>query len=103
MNYKIIIEPKAELDIAVAVKWYNNQQKSLGKKFKNELQKKISLIAKSPLVFAIRYSRNIRTAILAVFPYSIHYIIDDNKNTVFILAVLHNKRNPKDWPKSSTL
>lgn len=46
-----------------------------------------------PYVYAIRY-KNIRIAHPDIFPYSIHFYIDDLANTVVITAIMHNSRNP---------
>jgi hypothetical protein len=49
-----------------------------------------------PLAFQIKY-KNVRTALLEQFPYHIHYIVDDTKKQIVVLAVTHAYRNPKDY------
>ena len=99
MNYKIIIKAKAEFDIEDAIIWYNNQQNGLGKIFYTELEKKITRIAENPLLFAVRYAEILRMTLLRSFPYAIHYIIDENDRKVFILRVLHHKKDSGNWPE----
>ncbi|TRX72379.1 type II toxin-antitoxin system RelE/ParE family toxin [Carboxylicivirga sp. M1479] len=94
--YKTQILPLAQKDIKEAAVWYNQKQKGLGLRFTQELRKKVHLIAKSPFASPIRYS-HVRTTVLNVFPYMIHYVIDESTYTVIIIAVLHTSRNPRLW------
>jgi len=45
-----------------------------------------------PTAYAMRY-RNIRIAHTKVFPYNIHFYIDETKAQVVIIGIVHNKRN----------
>jgi plasmid stabilization system protein ParE len=91
--YKVIILPLAKNDIKQAATWYNAQQFELGKRFTQDVRKKVSLIRKNPLSFAVRYD-NIRTVVLEFFPFMIHYSIHADEKTILISAVLHTSRNP---------
>jgi plasmid stabilization system protein ParE len=55
-------------------------------------------IADFPLAFQIKY-KNVRTVLIAQFPYHIHFIIDDVNAQIVILAIIHAYRNPKDYSK----
>jgi hypothetical protein len=44
----------------------------------------------------VRYDE-MRTVVLSIFPFMIHFAIDDSKKTVIISAVLHTSRNPEEW------
>jgi hypothetical protein len=39
----------------------------------------------------------VRTAVLDVFPFMIHYLIDEPGKKIVIIAVLHTSRNPEIW------
>jgi hypothetical protein len=39
----------------------------------------------------------IRTAVLNVFPFMIHYSIDEPRKTIIVAAVLHTSRDPEAW------
>ncbi len=94
--YKSIILPLAKEDIQDASLWYNGKQKGLGKIFTKEVRKKVHFITQNPNSCNIRYD-NIRTAVLDVFPFMLHYTVDENNKTVLISAVLHTSRNPDIW------
>ncbi len=94
--YKSIILPLAKEDIREAAKWYNKQQKGLGKRFTAEVREKVQFIRQNPEASNMRY-KNVRTAILNVFPFMIHYTIDEKDETIIVSAVLHTSRNPELW------
>ncbi|MEI7420603.1 MAG: type II toxin-antitoxin system RelE/ParE family toxin [Prolixibacteraceae bacterium] len=96
MAYKIIINPSARLDIIEAIDWYNDQQTDLGFHFFKYTQTTLDLIQKNPSGFAVRY-KTIRTAIVKKFPYMVHYFIDQQTETIFVLAVICMYRNPESW------
>ncbi len=73
--YKAVILPLAKEDIKRTAKWYNKQQKGLGKRFTKEVRKKVAHICKNPENIVTRY-RDVKTAIVDVFPYMIHFIVD---------------------------
>ncbi len=92
--YTVRILPSAKKDISIVAKWYNNQLPGLGMRFTQHIRTKISFIHQNPLTYSLRYN-NIRTAVLDVFPYMIHYLIDDNKKQIIIIAILHTSRKPR--------
>ena len=94
--YKSIILPLAKEDIREAAKWYNKQQKGLGKRFTTEVREKVHFIRQNPKASNVRYSK-VRTAVLNVFPFMIHYTIDEKNKTIIVSAVLHTSRNPELW------
>jgi hypothetical protein len=46
-----------------------------------------------PKVYGIRY-KNVRIAHPPIFPYSIHFYIDDVENRIVIIAIIHGRRHP---------
>lgn len=94
--YTSVILPLAKEDIRSTAKWYNKQQKGLGKRFTKEVRKKVAHISKNPENITTRY-RDVKTAIVNVFPYMIHFIVDEQKKTVVISAVFAMAQNPKNW------
>ena len=94
--YKVIILPAANKDVKESAAWYELKRKGLGKRFVFDVRKKINRIKKSPLIYATRYD-DIKTAVLDVFPFMIHYSINDSDNVIVISAVLHTSRNPEIW------
>ena len=93
--YKVKILPSAKIDIKESAQWYNDQQKGLGKKFTAQIRKKINFIKQNPKAVPIRYDDITRTAITDVFPFMIHFMIENK--TIIIKAVFHTSLNPKKW------
>lgn len=94
--YKSVILPLAKEDIREAAIWYNKQQNGLGKRFTAEVREKVHFIRQNPKASNIRYN-SVRTAVLNIFPFMVHYTIDEASSAVIISAVLHTSRNPKLW------
>ena len=94
--YKAIILPLAKQDIKEAAKWYNERQPGLGKRFTRHVRQKVKFIRQNPTAVAIRYD-DTRTAVLDVFPYMIHFTVDDENKLVIISAVLSTHRDPDMW------
>ena len=85
-------------DIREAAKWYNKKSQGLGKRFTSELREKVRFIKQNPTASNIRYD-NVRTVILNIFPYMVHYIVDEANKTVVVSAVFHTSRDPELWTK----
>lgn len=94
--YKSIILPLAKEDIREAAIWYNKQQKGLGKRFTAEVHENVHFNRQNPKASNVRYN-SLRTAILNVFPFMIHYTIDEKNKAIIVSAVLHTSRNPELW------
>lgn len=96
--YKSVILPLAKEDLRDAARWYNKQSSGLGKRFTEEVRKSVRFIKQNPATCNIRYDE-VRTAVLKVFPFMIHYTVDEATKTVIISAVLHTSRDPQEWVK----
>jgi plasmid stabilization system protein ParE len=96
--YKSLILPLAKEDIRDAARWYNEQSQGLEKRFTGEVRDSVRFIKKNPSACNVRYDK-VRTAVLKVFPFMIHYTIDEGKKTVIISAVLHTSKDPIEWKK----
>jgi plasmid stabilization system protein ParE len=96
MKAKKIISTFAKEDLSEAVKWYESQQKGLGKRFLNETKEAIDFISKYPTSFQIRYD-DYRIYFTKIFPYGVHYKHLEDKNEIHITAVFHTAQNPQIW------
>lgn len=94
--YSSIILPAAKADIRAAAQWYQRQKFGLGKQFTSQVREKLRFIREFPRASAIRYDE-VRTTVLEVFPFMIHYTVDEATKTVTIAAVLHTSRDPEEW------
>jgi plasmid stabilization system protein ParE len=96
--YKSLILPLAKEDVRDAVRWYNKQSPGLGRKFTQEVRDIVRYIRQNPQACNIRYN-DVRTAVLKVFPFMLHYTIDQSSKMIIISAVLHTSRDPEVWKK----
>ncbi len=96
MDYKIIHKHAVEIDIATTLDYYSGFNLKLARQFMFRFEEAIINIARSPLGFQVKY-KEVRTLMLKQFPYHIHYIIDDIRMQIIILAVIHAYKNPMDY------
>lgn len=94
MNYRVILEGVAEQDIVEAAEWYERQRIGLGKRFVAEVRAVFAQLRMNPQLFTKRH-KDIHTATVKVFPYMVHYLVEEQ--SVIVVAVLHTSRNPKYW------
>ena len=90
--YKVIYLVEVENDIIVAKQWYAQQQNNLDVRFVSAVKETLSNILKMPSAYAVRY-RDIRIAHTKIFPYNVHFYIDEPKAQIVIIGIVHNKKN----------
>lgn len=95
MVYKVVIDPRAFLDIQKAVDYYDEQQPGLGRKFEKTLNRHLLTLEKNPY-FRIRYDQ-VHCLPIKKFPFMIHFTINKKKLVVAVMAVLHTAKNPDNW------
>lgn len=93
MGYRIKLLPIARKDLQVTKSWYNDRKENLGEEFKLEVNKEIDHIGEFPLHYQPKYKK-LRQALVRRFPYSIFYLIEEEKKQIVIVGVLHTSRNP---------
>lgn len=96
MSYSFVNRPAVSNDIIDAVDYYKKINPQLAKQFLARLREAKTYIDKSPLGFQIKY-KEVRTLLLKQFPYHIHYLIDNDKKQIIILAIIHVYKNPADY------
>lgn len=95
-NCKITILPQARQDLQDVFDWYEKKSSGLGKRFLTEVEIKIRFIQQLPFASNIKYEA-VHTAPVNTFPFLIHYIFDNTRDTILIIAILHTRLNPKKW------
>lgn len=95
MSYTVYVRRAAELDVAEAQRWYEDQQGGLATEFHAEFSAILSRLAETPLIYPVIY-RNVRRAVLHRFPYLVWYRVQSSLVTV--LACTHGKANPDKVP-----
>jgi hypothetical protein len=79
MSYTIITTTNARRDVQDAIEWENYRKSGLARRFLHNLNQKYE---------------KVRCVVIDVFPYLIHYTIDDENHQVFILRILNTSRKP---------
>lgn len=95
-EYRLISEPRADLDVEAAFDWYENERPGLGLEFLDELRAAYKRIAAGPLKYQDLRS-GIRRALLKRFPYAVYFVVEDD--VVVVLAVLRASRHPAEWQR----
>lgn len=91
--YKVVFSKKALLETDEARRWYNKQQPGLGKRFVTDVKDVIKDIKANSFFASVKFE-TIRTAACKIFPYTVHYEIDEKENIVRIVSVFHISRRP---------
>ncbi len=99
MAYNIQFFADAETDVDEAVGWYVNEATAdVAARFLDEYIKLEEAISTRPLSFPVIYKDTIRKArFKKPFPYFVLFFLQGN--TIYIVAVFHDKRNPERWKK----
>ena len=92
MAFRLSYFRAAKEDITEAKKWYHSQLPGLEKRFAKDLKNTIVRLASNPYAHAIRFDK-FRIAHTDIFPYSVHYYIDDITNYIVIVGIVHDSRD----------
>ena len=84
-------------EVGEAQEWYDLQSPGLGEEFIAAIELQLQRLKQAPLLYA-EVIPGVRRALLPRFPYGLFYVVRDN--LIYILAVLHDARNPGSWPKT---
>ena len=95
-EYRLVAEPRADLDVAAAYQWYENERGGLGLELLGEVGATYNRITEDPLQYQDLGS-GIRRGLLRRFPYAVYFSVEDD--TVVILAALHVSRDPAEWQR----
>ncbi len=96
MAYKIIVSPRAQMEIENAIDYYAMYSSNAPLSFINLLKDTYHSLENNPF-FSVRY-KDIRALKINKFPYSLYYTVNETQNTVRVLSCFHNKRNPNKRP-----
>jgi plasmid stabilization system protein ParE len=77
--------------------WYKSQNVSgLEKRFIEAMSFILKRLEINPELYPFAH-KILRHAFLKTFPYKILYFVDNSKNEVHIIAIVHKARDPKIW------
>jgi plasmid stabilization system protein ParE len=85
---------EVENDIKIAKIWYYEQSPDtdLEERFADAIKEAIGKLQKNPFIYHPIFE-NIRIIHPKFFPYGVHFIINENKKEILIVAILHNKQD----------
>jgi len=92
MSY--LFHPEAELELNIAVDYYEECKVNLGAEFAYEIQKTIQRILEFPTAWQ-KLDAEIRRCLTNRFPFGVIYYQKDDK--IIILAIMQLKRKPNYW------
>lgn len=95
MAYRLKFSLRALRETGEAQEWYESQSPGLGDEFIAAMELQYRRLEQAPLLYA-EVIPGVRRALLPRFPYGLFYAV--RENLIHVLAVLHNARNPKQWP-----
>ena len=98
MSYTVIIHKAVKNDVIDAKDWYKSQQKGLEKRFASEVKTTISYLIKNPLLFQEKYKK-VRFSFTELFPFGVHYHLNQETKTITVLGVFHTSMLPSKWHK----
>jgi plasmid stabilization system protein ParE len=94
MSASIVLRPEAQLDIAEALSWYEEQGGEIGDSFLAAIEDIFQRIRNFPQGYGVEY-RQVRAAPLHRFPYVVFYrLIGD---AIQVVAVMHGRRHSRQW------
>jgi len=91
-NFRLVINPFAELDLHASFEFYELQRDGLGKDFIKEIDSTLKRIQSNPRQFS-QHKRNIRKALVEKFPFTVFFYLTGDLINIF--AIFHFSRDPK--------
>src|ERR1051325_11471417 len=92
MSFKVVCRRMAKREFDDAISWYEDRREGLGRDFSVAVEQLLGRIALSRNQFA-RVRGNVRRAVLRRFPYSIYFVVEDDR--LLVLAIFHARRASK--------
>ena len=91
MSFSVVFRRIAKREFDGAISWYQDRREGLGREFSVTVEQQLGRIALSPKQFAC-VRGDVRRAVLQRFPYSIYFIVEDDR--IVVLAIFHARRAP---------
>lgn len=92
-TYRIVLRQTAREEYFEAIKWYQEKSLAAAENFVAAVSEKFDHISNYPRQYKNIYKSYHETS-LKIYPYTIVYFIEDNRQRVVIVAVYHQKRHP---------
>ncbi|WP_298148892.1 type II toxin-antitoxin system RelE/ParE family toxin [Flavobacterium sp.] len=98
MAYRILVSPRAQKEIENAIDYYALNSTVASRKFIASVATAYQILSEVPF-FTVRY-KDIRSFKIKYFPYSLYFVVYEERKVVRVLSCFHNKRNPDKRPKN---
>jgi toxin ParE2 len=92
----VILLPQAEDDLAEAFDYYEAARPGLGSEFVTEFRHSVEKILQYPRGWQV-LDDPYRRCRLHRFPYGVIYRIDEQRDEIVVVAVMHLARHPGRW------
>ena len=92
--------PEAQCEFREDALFYESRMQGLGRQFSDAIRDAIAAIVEDPQRWAL-FEAETRRFVLRRFPYAIIYLAE--RDTVFIVAVMHCTREPGYWRERTDL
>jgi plasmid stabilization system protein ParE len=94
MSRRLVLQRRAETELAEAVDWDEAQHSGLGADFLLEFDAAIARILDNPFLYQV-IEDDIRRAPLHRFPYGLMYEVSEAE--LVVLTRFHGNRDPREW------
>jgi plasmid stabilization system protein ParE len=91
MSFSVVFRRIAKCEFDDAISWYQDRREGLGREFSVAVEQQLEKIALSPNQFSC-VKGDVRRAVLQRFPYSIYFIVEDDR--ILVLPIFHARRAP---------
>jgi toxin ParE1/3/4 len=95
----IVFHPNAEQELEEAIARYEAQRTGLGLALSAEVESAVGMIQNHPGMHPQHKETDYRKCVLRRFPYNIFY--REREDSIWIIAVAHQKRKPDYWARRS--
>lgn len=96
MAFRLRFSSRALREVGAAREWYDLQSLGLGGEFIAAAELQLKRLEQAPLLYA-EVMPGVRRAFMPRFPFGIFYAV--RGDAIHVLAILHDARNPKRWPR----
>lgn len=93
--FSAVFTQAARRELIEAQDWYEAEGTGLGRRFRAAIDALTERMRENPRQFPV-VLRNIRRALLRQFPYSLFFVIEDDR-TLLVIACFHASRDPQRW------
>lgn len=97
MIYTINNREQVDDDLLEASIYYADISINLANRFLDEFHVAREFISEFPYSNDVMFGENIRFHLLKNFPYHIHYLIDEDRKQIVVLAVIFAKKGSLDF------